>query len=100
MDPEGLCTARLHRDHCSVVHGSFTKDLARMNRNMKDIMILDNTPNAYMLQPENAVPIKSWNGEPDDTELIELIPLFILLSKVDDCREAIEKFVSANQCDI
>lgn len=89
MDPNNLCTARLFRDHCSVVHGNFTKDLARMNRGMKDIMILDNTPNAYMLQPENAIPIKSWNGEPDDTELIELIPLFILLSKVDDCREAI-----------
>lgn len=96
MDPDGLCTSRLFRDHCSVVHGNYTKDLSRMNRSMKDIMILDNTPNAYMLQPGNAIPITSWNGEPEDTELIELIPLFILLSKIDDCRDPIEKFVFGN----
>ena len=27
---------------------------------MKDVIIVDNSPNAYFFHPENAVPILSW----------------------------------------
>jgi TFIIF-interacting CTD phosphatase-like protein len=29
---------------------------------MKDIIIIDNTPSAYMLHSENGIPIVSWTG--------------------------------------
>lgn len=76
IDPERCCVYRLFRNSCSVHNGCFTKDLSRMNREMENIMIVDNSPSAYMLQPENAIPITTWQGNPNDTELLDLIPFF------------------------
>ena len=96
MDPNGYCTMRLFRDHCTYRAGVFTKDMSKIGRNMKDAMILDNSPTAYMLQPECAVPIVSWYDDPKDRQLYDLIPLFIQLSRIYDCREAITRFVKNN----
>ena len=60
---------------------------------MKDVIIVDNSPNAYYFHPENAVPILSWYDDPDDRCLFELIPLLEALSQVDDVRTVIPKFV-------
>jgi len=46
-------------------------------------VIVDNSPASYIFHPENAVPVKSWFDDISDTELLELIPLFEKLSKVD-----------------
>ena len=80
MDTSGFCTMRLFREHCTYIHGVFTKDMSRLGRNPKDCMILDNSPSAYMLQPEQAMPIISWYDDPKDRQLYDLIPLFIQLS--------------------
>ena len=66
MDPQGFCTARLFREHCTYMNGVFTKDMSKLGRDMKDLMILDNSPSAYMLQPECAVPIISWYEDLND----------------------------------
>ena len=49
LDPEGLCESRLFREHCTFHGGVFVKDLVRLNRDMKDVIIVDNSPAAYML---------------------------------------------------
>ena len=51
IDPERCCVYRLFRNSCTIYNGCFTKDLSRMNRKMENIMIVDNSPSAYMLQP-------------------------------------------------
>ncbi len=66
---------------------------------MKDSIIIDNSPTSYMLQPECALPILSWYDDMKDRALYDLIPLLIELSKVDDVREAIPKFVRNNVVD-
>ena len=76
MDTQGICTMRLFREHCTYLNGVFTKDMSKIGRNMKDAMILDNSPSAYMLQPECAMPIISWYDDPKDRQLYDLIPLF------------------------
>ena len=96
MDTQGICTMRLFREHCTYLNGVFTKDMSKIGRNMKDAMILDNSPSAYMLQPECAMPIISWYDDPKDRQLYDLIPLFKQLSRIYDCREAITKFVKGN----
>ena len=93
MDTNGYCTARLFREHCTYMQGVFTKDMSKIGRNAKDAMILDNSPSAYMLQPEQAIPIVSWYEDIKDKQLFDLIPLFIQLSQINDCREAIKNFV-------
>ena len=49
MDLHRSCTKRLFREHCSFVNGVFTKDMSLLGRNMKDVIIIDNSPTSYML---------------------------------------------------
>lgn len=93
MDPSGYCTDRLFREHCTYMNNVFVKDLSLVGRPLKDSIIIDNSPTSYMLQPECALPILSWYDEPRDNALLDLIPLLIQLSMVDDVRDAIPKFV-------
>ena len=49
-----------------------------------------------MLQPECALPILSWYDDMKDRCLLDLIHLLIELTKVDDVRHAIPRFVRNN----
>jgi len=40
---------------------------------MKDLLILDNSPNSYLFQPENALPILSWYDDMNDRMLYHYI---------------------------
>jgi RNA polymerase II subunit A small phosphatase-like protein len=48
IDPEGLCSYQLYREHCTFYNNAFVKDLTRLGRAMSDLIILDNSPIAYM----------------------------------------------------
>ena len=52
-------------------------------------MLLDNSPNCYQFQPENGLPILSWYDDPEDNELMKMVPALRLLSQVDDVRPVI-----------
>lgn len=99
MDTGNWCTYRLFREHCTFVNGVFVKDLSLCGRHLKDTIIIDNSPTSYMFQPECAFPILSWYEDMKDRELYEMIPLLIEISKVDDVRDAIPRFVKNNQID-
>ena len=86
LDPEKLCTSRLFREHCTWLDQTYVKDMSLINRKMENIILIDNSPNSYRLQPENALPISTWYNDPADTELYDFIPLLIGLSKVKDVR--------------
>ena len=99
MDTGNWCCGRLFREHCTFINGVFVKDLSLVGRPLKDSIIIDNSPTSYMLQPECALPILSWYDDMKDRALYEMIPLLIELSKVDDVRDAIPRFVKNNQID-
>lgn len=63
--------------------------MARLGRNLKDVIIIDNSPSSYMFQPENGLPILSWYEEKTDTKLYELIPALKLMAEVSDVRQVI-----------
>lgn len=69
IDPEGVVKHRLYRESCTDFGGSRVKDLSRMNRPLERIIIIDNTPSAYLLHPYNAIAITSWFDDPSDREL-------------------------------
>jgi carboxy-terminal domain RNA polymerase II polypeptide A small phosphatase len=48
LDPEGMCVYKLFREHCTYYNNTFVKDLTRLGRNMKDVIIVDNSPVAYL----------------------------------------------------
>lgn len=89
LDPDRLCTSRLFREHCKYMNGVYMKDMSQLGRRIEDVILIDNSPNSYRPQPENAVPILSWYDDPHDTELFKLMPLLINLSKVDDVRDVL-----------
>lgn len=62
-----------------------------MGRDLKDIIIIDNSPLSYAFQPGNAVPIDTWFDDPHDLQLMELLGLLNELAKVDNVTELIEK---------
>ena len=84
-------------NHCSVVSDTIVKDLSKLGRSLSNLIIVDNSPSAYMLQPENAMPISTWVGNKADRELYDLIPVLEKLSRVKDTREVIRKFFKIPQ---
>ena len=69
---------RFYRDSCSVDPrtGLLVKDLRVVSASPEDVvLLLDNTPSAYALQPHLGVPIASFIGDPNDRALIDAIPV-------------------------
>ncbi|KAG2228813.1 hypothetical protein INT48_006017 [Thamnidium elegans] len=66
------------------------KDLSRLGRDLKSVIILDNTPASYSFHPSNAVPVSTWFNDQHDSELIDLIPFLEDLAKVDDVVDVLD----------
>ena len=88
---------RLYRDQCTFINGIYIKDLKKCNRSLKDLIIVDNSPIAYTFDSDNGLPIKTWIEDPDDRELMKLVPILEFLSKTKDVRKFIDQFVYNNK---
>eukprot|EP01017_Pseudomicrothorax_dubius_P003874 TRINITY_DN10661_c0_g2_i2.p1 TRINITY_DN10661_c0_g2~~TRINITY_DN10661_c0_g2_i2.p1 ORF type:complete len:370 (+),score=55.65 TRINITY_DN10661_c0_g2_i2:129-1238(+) len=77
---------QLFRESCTSHRGTFVKDLSRLGRNLKDVIIVDNTDSSFRFQPGNAVFIESFYNDPNDTALDDWTELLELLSQVNDVR--------------
>jgi hypothetical protein len=75
----------------------YVKDLSELGRDMKDVIIVDNSPTAYFFQPENALPIVSWYDDKDDRLLYDYQEFLIELSKVEDVRPILSELVNLSQ---
>ncbi|XP_062390130.1 uncharacterized protein ctdsp1 isoform X1 [Sardina pilchardus] len=84
LDKWGAFRSRLFRESCVFHRGNYVKDLSRLGRDLNKVIIVDNSPASYIFHPDNAVPVASWFDDMADTELLDLIPFFERLSKVDD----------------
>lgn len=98
IDPKGkLIHHRRFREACTLVGGSYLKDLRQLGRDLDTTCIVDNSPIAFSLQAENGVPIVSWLGSDDsDTELLKLLPFLRKLSHAMDVRDLIREQFSSN----
>ena len=102
IDKKGIFKYRLFREHCycytNGFGNSFVKDLKRLDREMKNLIIIDNNPKSFMLNKENGVPIKTWMEDSDDKELYKLIPYLIFLGnqKIEDVRPFLKDINSGN----
>ena len=97
LDKENNIKYRLYREHCTFLNGIYIKELKRLNRDLKDVIIVDNSPLAYAFDMENGLPIKSWYEDKNDTEFEKIMPLLEFLALVDDVRDYIGLFVENNQ---
>jgi len=74
LDPNRVVAARLFREACTFSQGNYMKDMSRLGRELSNVLIIDNSPYCYALQPNNAMAIASWFDDPADTQLLELLP--------------------------
>ncbi|KAL8830089.1 MAG: hypothetical protein Q9191_001638 [Dirinaria sp. TL-2023a] len=59
----------------SVSKGNYVKDLSQVGRDLRETIIIDNSPTSYIFHPQHAVPISSWFSDAHDNELLDLIPV-------------------------
>ncbi|KPI89993.1 hypothetical protein ABL78_0853 [Leptomonas seymouri] len=83
---------RLFREHCSVVGTTYVKDLSLLGRNLDQIAIIDNSPIAYLFQQRNAIPVTSWFDDPNDEELLRLIPVLEALAEADTVYDVLDNY--------
>ncbi|CAL8266122.1 unnamed protein product [Lota lota] len=91
LDKWGAFRSRLFRESCVFHQGNYVKDLSRLGRDLHKVIIIDNSPASYVFHPDNAVPVASWFDDMSDTELLDLIPFFERLSKVDDIYDILKQ---------
>jgi len=84
LDKWGVFKSRLFRESCVFHRGNYVKDLSRLGRDLNQVVIVDNSPASYIFHPDNAVPVASWFDDMSDTELMDLLPFFEGLAKVDN----------------
>ncbi|UJR15518.1 hypothetical protein I4U23_002458 [Adineta vaga] len=91
LDPNRIFHARLFRESCTYYNGNYIKDLSRLGRDVRKVIIIDNSPLSYLFHQDNAVPVSSWFDDMRDTELLTLIPIFERLATVDDVVPALQE---------
>jgi CTD small phosphatase-like protein 2 len=82
---------RVFRDDCTNVEGNYLKDLSVLGRDLRSVLIVDNSPQAFAFQLDNGVPILSWFDSRSDRELYKIIPLLDSLLDVDDVRPTLRE---------
>ena len=90
IDPAGeLIEFRLYREHCyETTEGIFIKDLRVLrNRDLKDVILVDNSVYSFGFQLDNGVPIIPYFNDPNDQELVYLAQYALSLASADDVRE-------------
>jgi len=77
LDPKrNIISHRLYRQHCTEICGGHFKDLRRLGRSLDNVVLVDNSPLAAGMCPDNAILCSSWFGDDyDDLELEHLVYL-------------------------
>ena len=99
LDNHKVISHRLFRQHCVNTSGLYIKNLRKVGRDMKNMIILDNNPISYVFNKENGVPIPTWKSDRNDKELLKIMPFLEYLSKVDDVRNIVKQVVKNNSID-
>ena len=93
LDTNQKISYRLYRAHTIKVGDVNFKDLSKLGRDLKKVIILENNPENYGLQPKNGLKIKDFEGDENDDELDYLKDDLIKLVKnhPDDVRDHLPK---------
>ncbi|KAI3953810.1 hypothetical protein MKW98_017634 [Papaver atlanticum] len=93
IDRNGVISHRLYRDSCKEMDGRFVKDLSQIGRDLKNVVLVDDNPNAYIFQPDNALPVRPFIDDLQDRELENVRRFFEGSDYFEDMRDAVKKYV-------
>ena len=97
IDTKNYFSYKLFREQCSFENNIYIKDLKKLGRDLKDVIIIDNSPKSYKYNKENGIPISTWFDDENDRELYNITQILEFLSDVDDVRVFIPKFVIGDE---
>ena len=102
LDRNKYIKQRLFRQDCTFSNGIYIKDLKIFNRQLNNMIIIDNNPLSYDNNIDNGIPILSWYEDINDKELLKLLPIlkYMSNSNVYDVRTIINQFVNRNTNEI
>lgn len=89
LDTSNSVRWRLFRESCYPYEGNYVKDLTCLGREMKNCIIVDNSPHSYIFQPFNAIPIRNFIDDMTEKDLLDLLPRLLAIADVDDVSKVI-----------
>ncbi|KAL7739452.1 hypothetical protein ACLKA6_011319 [Drosophila palustris] len=94
LDPNGYIRYRLVRGATQLVDGQHIKNLNRLNRNLRRVIVVDWDRRAVPLHPDNIFAISRWMGNDDDVQLFDLAAFLGLIAehKMEDVREVLHYY--------
>lgn len=99
LDPQRLVQYRLYRDSTRYVDGKHVRDLSKLNRDLRQVLLLTADSDAYALQPENAIKLEKWTTtKKEDTTLLDLLPFLeaVVRTNVPDVRDVVRSYEGQN----
>ncbi|ODV89137.1 hypothetical protein CANCADRAFT_20435, partial [Tortispora caseinolytica NRRL Y-17796] len=89
LDPyKAAITYSLYREATRYENGKIIKDLTHLNRDPAKVIVITTNQDYASANPDNAIVVKPWTGDPNDTELYKLAKLldYPAISGVKDMR--------------
>lgn len=70
------------------------QDLSFLNRDLSKVILMDTVPAHASKQPENAIILPKWKGDPTDKDLVSYIPFleFLATYETKDTREMLKGY--------
>ncbi|KAH0569690.1 Nuclear LIM interactor-interacting factor [Spironucleus salmonicida] len=90
IDPNGLVKLRLYRNHCTMYNNMYIKNVYKLGYLPENVIIVDNSPISFSLQPENGIMCSAFYDDKSDTYLRDCIDYMIELSKCSDVRQLLK----------
>ncbi|KAK5165841.1 mitochondrial inner membrane protein required for protein import [Saxophila tyrrhenica] len=97
LDPFHFIMWPLGREATKYESGEYVKDLAYLNRDLSKTLIIDTHAPHVKNQPENAIVLPKWSGDPKDphtADLVALIPFleYVATMGTEDVRPVLKSF--------
>lgn len=87
LDPKGtLFAGRFFRESCQARKGMFLKDLRVVRSDLSRVILVDNNPVSFLMQPSNGIPVPSFYDDAADRTLDSLTKVLMSLREVEDVR--------------
>ncbi|ANQ08805.1 Nif-like protein [Plasmodium coatneyi] len=87
IDVDHYIDKKFYREDCfEVSQKIYIKNLQCIKKEISKMVLIDDSNVSGLKYPENYFPIKKWQGDLNDTELLDIIPFFLNLKKVRDVR--------------
>ena len=83
----------LSRESCIQIDSHYVKDLRVLgNRELANVVIVDNTPVCFYANLDNGIYIPSYFGASDDVELMKIARFLLEVEGVEDVRPYVAQF--------